>query len=88
MAWKEYEITIGIIYESVKDVGKSLKSKSMKHNAWGICSVTLQGNERAFSIYDVTTDENAPNYTCISYASQLFDNMRIINNHNEKYVTE
>jgi len=86
MAWQGHEITIGIIYESVRDIGVPLDY--MRHNAWGFCSVTVQGIPRRFAIYDVTTNENVPDYTCMYAAQHLFDCVRVTSNHNEKYVTE
>lgn len=83
--WWEGEIAIGIIYESIRDIG--VPPEFMKHNAWGFCSVTIK-NLRRFSIYDVTTDENSPDYTCLYAAQYMFGNLFVASNHNEKYVTE
>jgi hypothetical protein len=84
--WWEREIAIGIIYESIRDIGKPLRY--MKHNAWGFCSTTTIKNLRRFSIYDVTTDENDPDYTCLYASQHMFGNLLVASNHNEKYETE
>lgn len=84
-SWWEREITIGIIYESVRDISKPLRY--MKHNAWGFCYVTIE-NLRCFSIYDIITDEDAPDYICVYATHKMFDSLRVPSNHNEKYETE